>query len=419
MGKGATASIRKVRPNVWDVQVYLGKRSDGSWERATKRIYGGVRAAEKAERDLAAARDRGQRLGPTPRLKAYAADWLDGKTDIEAQTRRNYGAAIDRYIEPVLGELKLREVQAPDVRRLNRAMAKNGLSGSTRRYAFRILSMIMRQAVIDWLIDVSPCEAVKPPKESRQEPRALSPEEVRELLSRLAGGPVYVPALVAYDTGLRRGELLALQWENVDLDAGTLRVVHAVEQIGTEVRLKEPKSRRSQRPVKLSDPVVAALKTHRADQAARRMKYQGRIVSDGETSWPMWVDCDLVFPTLVLQDAAHPMGRIWTPYAFSKAWRKAITTADERRLADYVAAGGEPETFEPWEFGVHILRHTYATHCLQAGLRDEVVSRALGHSSSSVTRAFYSHIIEGEQAETARVTGAVITGVAATPSADV
>ena len=188
-------SIREVRPNVWDVQVYLGKRSDGSWERATKRVYGGVRAAEKAERDLAAARDRGQRLGPTPRLKAYSADWLDGKTDIEGQTRRNYGAAINRYIVPVLGDLKMREDQAPDVRRLNRAMAKKGLSGSTRRYAFRILSMIMRQAVIDRLIDVSPCEAVKPPKESRQEPRALSSEEyASSCRASPAGRFTYLPS---------------------------------------------------------------------------------------------------------------------------------------------------------------------------------------------------------------------------------
>ena len=196
-------------------------------------------------------------------------------------------------------------------------------------------------------------------------------------------------------------------------------MVEAVEQIGPEVRVKEPKLQRSRRPVKLSDPVVAALRAHRADQAARRMKYQGRLVSDGESSWPMSVDPDLVFPTLLYQDAAHPMGRIWTPYAFSKAWRTAITTANERRLAEHVAAGGEPETFKPWEFGIHILL-AHLRDALPAGrpARRGCLARARAQLVASVTRAFYSHVIEGEQAETAKVTGAVITGAVTTPSAD-
>jgi integrase len=407
-------SIREVRAGVWDVQVYQPKRADGVRPRVSRRVFGGRRAAEQVERDFktfAELHSHGGWSGRKPRLDDYALDeWLADKTDIEPQTRKNYRGALERYIIPALGKLKVADVSVRDVRRLNRTMNVAGLSGSTRRYAFRILSMVMHQAVIDRLIDVSPCEAVKPPKESRTEPQALTADEVRELLRLLAGGPVGMAALVAYDTGMRRGELLALAWADVDLKTGTAQVKHAVEQIGPDVRLKEPKSARSRRAVKLSEPVVAALKTHRAQLNAERLKYQGRIVTDGETSWPMWVDADLVFPSLQYQDAAHPMGRIWTPYAFSKAWRKAIGQANKARLAEHLEAGGEPADFEPWDFGIHRLRHTYATHCLRAGLRDEVVSRALGHSSSSVTRTFYSHVIEGEQAETAAVTGAVIAG---------
>jgi len=407
-------SIREIRPNVWDVQVYGPKRADGTRSRLTKRVEGGRRAAEKIERELktyAELQSRGGWSGKNPRLDEYAIDeWLADKTDIEAQTRKNYRGALERYIIPALGKLKVTEIEVRDVRRLKRTMTTAGLSGTTRRYAFRVLSMVMRQAVQDRLITVSPCDAVKPPKESRQEPQALTEDEVRELLRRLTDTVAFVPALVAYDTGVRRGELLALAWADVDLDGGIVQIKHSVEQIGPDVRLKEPKSGRSRRAVKLSDPVVAALKTHRAHLDAQRLKYQGQRVTDGETSWPMWVDHDLVFPSSQYQDAEHPMGRIWTPYAFSKAWRKAIATANKARLVDHVEAGGEVADFEPWDFGIHRLRHTYATHCLRAGLRDEVVSRALGHSSSSVTRTYYSHVIDGEQAETATITGAVITG---------
>lgn len=406
-------SIREVRPGVWNVEVYGHRRPDGSYPRATKRVRGTGRDAKKVERQLLEQADR-QRLafGHNPRLDAYALAWLADKTDIEAQTRVNYCGAISRYIMPELGVLRLRDVVPADVRRLNRTMAATGLSGSTRRYAFSVLSMIMRQAVVDRLLDVSPCEAVKPPKTTREEPQALTPDEVRELLLRLkaASRQVYLPALVAYDTGMRRGELLALHWSDVDLKAAVAAVKYAVEQVGPDVRLKEPKSARGRRVVKLSEPVATALRAHCSEINALRLTYRARFVADAEGSWPMWVDQDLVFPSVVYVDAAHPMGRIWTPYAFSKAWRKSLVAVNEARAVDHLEAGGQAQDFDPWEFGIHRLRHTNATHLFQAGVRDEVISRALGHSSSTVTRNFYSHVIDGEQAETASVTGAVITG---------
>ena len=82
-------------------------------------------------------------------------------------------------------------------------------------------------------------------------------------------------------------------------------------------------------------------------------------------------------------DSDLRIGRLWTPWAFSKAWRVAVIAANERRLCDFVEAGGKVEDFESWEFGIHRLRHTFVTHQLQAGVRLEVVSRAAGHSDST------------------------------------
>ncbi len=407
-------SIREVRPGVWDVEVYGHDRlPNGKYPRRTKRIRGTRRDAKKVEAGfIHDAAWRRLTFGRNPNFDKYALAWLEDKADIEAQTRVNYRAAIMRYLVPSLGTVKLRDVTPADVRRVNRTMAAAGLSGSTRHYAFRVLSMIMRQADIDGFVPGNPCIQVKPPKDSRKEPAALTPDEVRELLLRLevANAKVHLLALVAYDTGLRRGELLALRWSDIDLKDRVALVTRAVEQIGPDVRLKEPKSARSRRSVKLSEPVAAALKEHRAVINSLRMTYRGRLISDGESSWPMWVDQDLVFPSVQYQDRDHPMGRIWTPHAFSKAWRNDLRVVSEARAVDHLEAGGKAEDFDPWDFGIHRLRHTHATHLLRAGIRDEVVSRALGHSSSTVTRSFYSHVIDGEQSETAVVTGAVISG---------
>lgn len=392
---------REVRPGVWEVDVYDRRQPDGTRPRIVRRVKGTQRTADRLERELLNARDRGEPMGRTPLLSDYFESWLaHRRPDIEPQTHSNYENAGKRYLTSRIGSLRLDQVTPPVVRNLMVKLADDGLSGSTRRYAFRVLGMVMHQAVEDHLISHSPCDAVRPPKEDRKEAGALAPEGLRELLALLEGSPVYLPAVIAYDTGMRRGEFLALRWTDVDLKKRVIRISQAAEHVkGHEPRLKDTKSPRSRRVVALSPPAAAALKAHKAEQLQVRMKHPR-----------LWDDNGLVFPSVVYHGAGEPMGRLWTPNAFSHAWRKALTFANERRLGEFVKDGGQVEDFEPWEFGVYILRHSHATHLLLGGVRLEVVSRALGHSSSHVTSTFYSHVIDGEQAVTAKITGQVLGG---------
>jgi len=391
-------SIREIKPGVFDVVVYGRKRSDGTRPRHTERVSGTATDAGKVETRLKAARDEGQPIGPTDVMSAVVGAWLESREhEVSPQTFHNYRAHARRYILPHLGKLKLSEVTPDDVRAMDRKLAKAGLSGATRLYAYRVLSMVFRRAVQDRKIAWSPCDPVKPPKRDSPEPEALEAAEVIDLLQRLNGSPVFLPALLAFDTGMRREELLALLWEDVDLKEGVVHVRRAVEQVDGNLRIKEPKTARSKRYVKLSPPAVAALKDHRTTQRAHFLKYR-----------PLWRDEGLVFPSLRYHDAEHRVGRLWTPYAFSKAWRVAVIDANEHRLAEFVEAGYKVEDFEPWEFGIHRLRHTFITHQLRAGTRLEVVSRAAGHSGSNVTLKMYSHVLDGEEAATAVVTGALL-----------
>lgn len=391
-------SVREIQPGVYEVAVYGRRRSDGKRPRHTERVHGTVTDAGKVETRLQAARDEGQPIGPTDAMSAVVEAWLQSREyEVSPQTLRNYRDHASRYILPHLGKLKLSEVTPDDVRSMDRKLAKKGLSGATRLSAYRVLSMVLRRAVHDHKITWSPCEPVKPPRRDSSEPAALEAAEVLDLLERLKGSPVFLPALLAFDTGMRREELLALLWADVDLKEGIVHVTRAVEQVHGKVRIKEPKTARSRRFVKLSPPAVAALDEHRKAQIANFLRYR-----------PLWRDEGLVFPSLHYHDAEHPIGRVWTPYAFSKAWRLAVIAANERRLAEFVEAGGEAGDFEPWEFGIHRLRHTFITHQLRAGTRLEVVSRAAGHSGSNVTLKMYSHVLDGEEAATAEVTGRLL-----------
>ena len=391
-------SIREVKPGIFDVVVYGRKRSDGKRPRQTERVHGTQTDAGKVETRLKAARDEGQPIGPTDSMAAVLAAWLESREhEVSPQTFHNYRASINRYILPHLGKLKLSEVTPDDVRAMDRKLAKAGLAGATRLYAYRVLSMVFRRAVQDRKIAWSPCEPVKPPRRDSPEPQSLDADEVLELLEELKGSPVFLPALLAFDTGMRREELLALLWEDVDLKEGVVYVRRALEQVDGNLRIKEPKTARSKRYVKLSGPAVAQLEEHQKEQARHYLRHHR-----------LWHDEGLVFPSLHYTGPDHPIGRLWTPYAFSKAWRVAVIAANERRLGEHVLAGGEVGDFEPWEFGIHRLRHTFITHQLRAGTRLEVVSRAAGHSGSNVTLKLYSHVLDGEEAATAVVTGKVL-----------
>jgi integrase len=392
-------SIRQVKDaggnpidGLYDVDVYARRRPDGSRPRIKKRVHGGIRAAEKVERTLLARRDAGRLSGPTSALSAFLSDYLDGREgDVTPLTLHGYQQIVDRYITPRIGALRLSDVDPRVVRRLYRQLTHAGLSGTTRLGVHRVLSMAFRQATVDGLVMVNPMVAVRAPQASTEEVSALSTEQVQELLAGLESTPVYLPALLAVTTGMRRGEVLALQWPDVDLDVGVLHVNAALQQVGKRVVRGKPKTKRSVRSIQITSVVSDVLRDH-AEMLATARERMGQH----------WREEGYVFPSL---DARKdwPAGRVWSPSAFAQAWRQAMDDLNSRRLGEQVLAGGTVGDFEPWHVGFHALRHTAATMWLRGGARDELVSRVLGHSSSRVTKSVYSHLVGDEQAVTTSI----------------
>ena len=220
-----------------------------------------------------------------------------------------------------------------------------------------LIKKALKDAIRGELIPNNPAEAVDPPKMQREEMRPLSAEEVRRLLDTTSEADDRLAAVwaVAVHTGMRPGEMLALTWADVDLDAKTLQVRRALS--GGVV--SEPKTKRSRRRIGLSSGAVAALRDHRKRQLEERMK-----------RGDLWEDRDLVFPSTV---GTHMSGRNLT-----RAFKAAAARA------------GLPEKARLYD-----LRHTCATLLLSRNVHPKYVQELLGHASIALTLDTYSHVIPG------------------------
>ena len=195
--------------------------------------------------------------------------------------------------------------------------------------------------------------------------RALDGTETAALLQKLQGSRLHVPVFVAVTTGLRRGELLALRWADVDLESGSMTVHQSLEQTSDGLRFKSPKTERGRRQGALPSFTMDVLRAHKVDQAKVRLKLG-----------PIYQDNDLVFP----RDDGAPLA----PDNFSSVF------------AAFVRRSGLPHV------RLHDLRHSHATQLLKQGIHPKVVSERLGHSKISITLDTYSHVLPGMQEDAAQ-----------------
>ena len=372
----------KDREGVFDVIVWTRETDDAPRRRITHRVEG-KRKADKLERDLLHRRDAGLPITKAQTLTDFMTAYLESRRhEVTGQTLAGYKEIATRYIAPTIGKRRLPEVTVTAVRKFYSDLTERGLSPRTVAAIHRVLSMGLKAAMIDGLIPRNPCQVARPPKAvdfEKPAERGLEPEDAKKLLQAIKGTPVYAPAALALLTGLRRGEVLAFKWEDVDMAVGELHVRAALEQVGSQVTRRQPKSERSTRTVPLSLGALAVLSRHRIEQDALRLKY---------TAKGMWVDEGYVFPSTRVSQSENG-GRVWTPQAFAQAFRKATRAKDLR-------------------IGFHELRHTAATAWLRSGVRAEIVSRRLGHSSSVVTLNVYSHVLADERRDGVEVLDSLI-----------
>ena len=186
-----------------------------------------------------------------------------------------------------LGKIALAKLTPAEVQAFLNRKLESGLSPRRVQYIHAVLRRALVTAEKWGMVSRNVAKLVDPPRVPKHEITPLTPEQARQLIEASVDDRHLALYVTALGTGLRQGELLGLRWEDVDLDAGRLRVRHTLANVKGELTLLEPKTDRSRRNVMLPDSVVASLRAHRTRQRMERLVAGSR-----------WVDSGHVFTTM-------------------------------------------------------------------------------------------------------------------------
>jgi integrase len=293
--------------------------------------------------------------------------WLrDMRNTVRTSTHERYSYAIGPHIKPALGRIKLKDLNPAQVRWFYRERLDFGLAPATVHKLHIVLHKALNAAVADGLIPRNAATGVKLPRITREEIDPLNPDEARRLIEATRGDRLEALYVLALSTGMRQGELLALKWDDVDLERGVLRVRRTLTHDDKAFVLGEPKTKRSRRTIRLTTSAVEALKAHLSSQL-EEMERIGSLYQPG----------GLVFATTI--------GTIINPSNLRNRSFKPLLARVSLR---------------PIRF--HDLRHTCATLLLSGNVNPKVVSEMLGHASISITLDTYSHLLPDMQEKAAK-----------------
>jgi integrase len=369
--------IRERSPGSYELRYSLGTDpATGNRKMATATVRGSRKDAEKELRRLLRSLDTGEHVDPTRMtVREWLSAWLGAvREEVSPKTHERYGELVRHFLLPALGNLPLPKLAPAHIQAAYSALSTGGrrdgkpggLSSRTRRQIHAVLRSALTRAVEQQLIARNPAEVFRRrlPKVERREMGTLTAEQCRQLLEAIRHQRLYWPVLIALATGMRRGEILALRWRNVDLDAGSIRVVESLEQTKSGLRFKPPKTDHS-RVVKLSAAVIEELHRLKRKQAEELLRLGARQTGD----------------TLVCGRAD---GEPLQPRSLTHEFAVLM-----RRIKDLPRVR------------FHDLRHSHATQLLLAGVHPKIAQERLGHSTITTTLDLYSHVTETMQEQAA------------------
>ena len=361
----------------------IRQRADGRWEGRyvvgyddhgypkTKAVFG--KSKRECTEKLAALKAQ---LGGIPsdklRPEMRFADWLDYwyethcKPNIRTSTQSGYEDRIRLHIKPELGEIPLNRLTQNDLQQFYARLKKSGRKTRTEYYGEGLSDRMVRmchatcrsalqRAVQDGLIRTNPAEGCKLPPKKAREMQVLARDELQRFLIQAQAEGYYELFLLDLATGLRRGELLALQWDDLDFETGVLTISKQVSLVRGKIVMSVPKTKNSIRKLVLPPAVVQVLREYRKSVHSRWM-----------------------FPSPVLEDMPLNPGSVY-----------------DRLQLILEHANCKQVRF-------HDLRHTFATLALQNGMDVKTLSAMLGHVSAATTLDIYTHSTSEMQHAAAR-----------------
>jgi len=350
----------------------LFKRKDGRWQASfipdsgkRKYVYGKTQAEALDKLHIAQQEDKQGILatGPNQKLGEYLVQWLEivHKPTIRISTYTQYRSMINAHLVPGLGRFLLQKLTPQKIQAFYTQKQKDGLSPGSIALMHAILHSALDNAVRWNLVPRNVASFVSLPRIEPHEEIVLSPVEAQKLIETAKGGRIEALMVLAITTGMRRGEILALRWSDVDFTNKTLYVRHTMNRLaGYGFVENEPKTKSGRRKIILADVTIEALTKHRAAQEQTKF-------GAGDT----WKDQDLVF--------CNSVGGFWLPDNLLDVFHATLKKAE---LPD---------------MRFHDLRHSAATILLTMGVHPKVVQELLGHSTIAITMDKYSHLLPSMQ----------------------
>lgn len=380
-GNGEGTVRFNAQRNRWEGRITVGVSDDGKLRRRMVTAPSRRAALDRMAEMKAAATEGRQPLPRDVTVGRFLDAWLEQLPGTVARsTEQQYRDVVKLYVRPHLGRRRLANLTPSDVTLMVRGLEVGGYSANTRRLARSVLRRALRWGQHEGTVARNVASIANGVRLEAEEGRTLTPEQARALLTEAAGDRLGAAFTVALSMGLRLGELLALAWDDVELGAepARLTVRRSIQRHkGAGLVMSSTKTSRSRRTLHVPAPAGAELRAHRRRQASEQL-------AAGELWEPLPLGLDLVFRSEV--------GTAIDPANFRK-----------RVYGLTVAAG-----LGRWS--PHELRHSAASLLIAQGVRLELISELLGHSSIRITKDVYGHLLDASRSEAADAMSVALWG---------
>lgn len=382
----ATGNIQKRKRKtgyVWEVTIEMPpdpvtkKRN-----RTTKTVKGTKKEAEQVMRKLIDEAEKGYHVTNT---KITVAEWVQTwlevyiEPNVSPTTLSRYQGMIKRYIIPMIGSVQVQQLGTLAVQAWVNSLKVSPLSGkemsaATVKHTYHVLKGAMDKAVLAGIIPRSPCQGIMLPKGQKKAAVVYTEAQIKKLIAAAKGTEMELIIDMELCMGLRRGELLGLQWQDVDWKNNKIHIHNNRVVVNGKSLVKEPKTAAGNRTLDVPAPLMQKLREHRTRCAENRLRM-------GEA----YTVTDYII--------VHPDGKPIYPEYVSQLFTKLQERANLPQCR------------------FHDLRHLCASIMLKQGVNVKVAQERLGHADIATTLNIYSHVLPSSAKEAADKIGALVYAV--------